>query len=275
MFRQIVGQDHAIEIMKIAIANDRVAQAYLFHGNDGVGKFLSALYFGMALNCFSAGEYRPCGVCTSCRKFLNLDHPDFIYVFPTPTMKLTASGEIKDAQAFREYESYIDNKKNTPWKDYFFSSAVEIRKESIMMLQKRLELSISEANYRICIIEDADKMNINTANAFLKTLEEPPANTVIIMITERHNVLLPTIISRCQAIYFNPLSRKDTEHILRDRFDAESVKARTASLMANGNLKTAIRIVEDRSSPNRQMAVQMLEFASAKQEYSCAKLQKG
>ncbi|MDZ4122323.1 MAG: DNA polymerase III subunit delta', partial [Candidatus Cloacimonadaceae bacterium] len=158
MFRQIIGQDHALGLFKSAMANDRVAQAYLFHGNDGVGKFITALYFGMALNCFSAGEFRPCGVCTSCRKFLNLDHPDFIYIFPTPNMKMSTSGEIKDAQAYKEYESFIENKKNTPWKDFFFSSSAEIRKESIMMLQQRLELSISEASYRICIIEDADKM---------------------------------------------------------------------------------------------------------------------
>ncbi|MDZ4120865.1 MAG: hypothetical protein U1C33_00495, partial [Candidatus Cloacimonadaceae bacterium] len=71
---------------------------------------------------------------------------------------------------------------------------------------------------------------------------------------------------RCQAIYFNPLSRKDIEHILRDKFDAESAKARTASLIANGNMKTAIRIADQKSSLNRQIAIQILDMAWQKHE---------
>ncbi len=253
-------------MLQNAIINDRVAQAYLFHGNDGVGKFITALYFGMALNCFSAGEYRPCGVCDSCRKFLTFEHQDFIYLFPTPNYKMTVSGEIKDAQAYKEYQQYVSNKKETPWKQHFFSASTEIRKESIMMLQQRLELSIHEANYRICIIEGADQMNPSTANAFLKTLEEPPQKTIIILITERLSMLLPTILSRCQTLYFNPLSRSNIEHILTQKFDVDTAMARTSALIANGNLKTAIRLAEENTSQNRQVAIEMLEQAFRKQD---------
>lgn len=266
MFRQIIGQDHAIGLLTGAIANERVAQAYLFHGSDGVGKFITALYFGMALNCYSAGEFRPCGVCTSCHKFLSFDHQDFIYLFPTPNLKMNAAGEIKDAALYKEYENYIENKKSKPWHEFFFSTSAEIRKESIMMLQQRLELSIHEANYRICIIENADQMNQPTANAFLKTLEEPPKNTIIILITERISMILPTVLSRCQSVYFNPLSRGHIESILRDKFDIDTPKARTAALIANGNLKTAIRIAEEKTSYNRQMAIEILDLVYRKQE---------
>ncbi len=266
MFRNILGQDHAVDLLKNAISNNRVAQAYLFHGNDGVGKFVTALYFGMALNCYSAGEYRPCGVCESCRKFLSFEHQDFIYIFPTPNYKMSNAGEIKDSQSYNEYQSYMDNKKNTPWKPFFFASSAEIRKESMMMLQQRLELSIHEASYRICIIEGADQMNQSTANAFLKTLEEPPQRTVLILITERLSMLLPTIQSRCQTLYFNPLARSTIEQILQDRFDINPVTSKTASLIANGNLKTAIRLAEENTSENRQMAIDLLQMAANNQD---------
>ena len=107
MFRNIKGQAGALKILKLALENNRVAQAYLFHGSDGVGKFTTALYFGMALNCLSKSEFRPCGVCASCRKFMALDHPDLIYLFPTPNLGLNLDGEITKSEFIPEYAGYI------------------------------------------------------------------------------------------------------------------------------------------------------------------------
>jgi len=99
MFRNIKGQAGALKILKLALENNRVAQAYLFHGSDGVGKFTTALYFGMALNCLSKSEFRPCGVCASCRKFMALDHPDLIYLFPTPNLGLNWTAKSPKANS--------------------------------------------------------------------------------------------------------------------------------------------------------------------------------
>ncbi len=266
MFRQILGQDHAVQLLNKAVLNDRVAQGYLFHGTDGVGKYTTALYFAMALNCLSASEFRPCGICASCHKFLAYEHPDFIYIFPTPNFKVSSNGEIKDSASLAEYERYIDLKRKAPWTDFTWSGATEIRKESIMMLQHRLDLSIHEAKYRVCIIEGADQMNPSTANAFLKTLEEPPDNTVIILITERLPALLPTILSRCQTLYFNPLPRKIIESMLQKKVDVENAMLRTASLISNGNFKTAFRIASDDKSEQRFMAKTFLELACSGRE---------
>ncbi|MDD2331215.1 MAG: DNA polymerase III subunit [Candidatus Cloacimonetes bacterium] len=266
MFRKIRGQTRAIQLLNNAISHDRIAQAYLFHGREGVGKFMTAFYFGMALNCLSSSEYRPCGVCASCHKFLAFEHPDFIYLFPTPNYKISPTGEIKDGSSLKEYEAYLSNKRESPWKTFFFPGSTEIRKESIMMLQHRLNLSIHEAAYRICLIEDADQMNQATANAFLKTLEEPPQRTVIILVTQRLSVLLPTIVSRCQLVYFNPLPRSVMESILIESFAVDPPTARTASLIADGNLKTSIRIAQESSSENRELALKLLSLAAYDKE---------
>jgi len=262
MFRKIKGQDHTIDLLRKAIENKRIAQAYLFHGADGVGKFMTALYFGMAVNCYGLEELRPCGVCASCHKFLSLEHPDFVYVFPTPNYEMTPDGEIKKPEKLKQYQAYLQNKAHSPWVDFFFKEGTEIRRDVIAMLINRLELSIHEAEYRIVIIEDADQMNIQAANAFLKNLEEPPANTIIILITERLQMILPTILSRTQPIYFKPLSRGVIESILADQFDTSASVARTAARISAGNLKTAIRIASETTSASRDWAFEIMDFAA-------------
>ena len=100
MFSKIKGQDKAISILQRAIENDKIANSYLFYGPDGVGKFTTALYFGMALNCHAILENRPCGLCPSCLKFLAYSHLDMVYVFPFPKESgrndISLEGEIKD-----------------------------------------------------------------------------------------------------------------------------------------------------------------------------------
>lgn len=262
MFRNIKGQSSALQILKLALENDRIAQAYLFHGSDGVGKFTTALYFGMALNCLAKSEFRPCGVCSSCRKFLALDHPDLLYIFPTPNLGLNLDGEITKTEYKSEYEGYIRNKIETPWEDHQFSANIMIRKESMSWLIKRLSLSSYEASHRVCIIEDADSMNTETSNAFLKTLEEPPENTVIILITNNLSRLLPTIISRCQPVHFQPVTPSVMEAILRDNFNVSPELARTASHIADGSVKRAIHFAHNESSELRERAFEILEMAA-------------
>ena len=262
MLQKIKGQENALELLNKAIENDRIAQAYLFYGSDGVGKFTAALNFGMAVNCLATSELKPCGKCDACHKFLQLEHPDFVYLFPTPNLNLSAEGEIKNTEAQKSYEAYLQNKINTPWKDFFFKESTEIRKESIALLNKRLELSIHEAKYRIVIIEDADMMNNATANAFLKTLEEPPERTIIILITERLPLILPTILSRTQPVYFKPLTRSVIEEILINEFEINSAFARSASRICAGNLKTAIRIASESESLSSNWAFEIFSLAA-------------
>lgn len=266
MFRQIKGQEHALKILQLAMDNDRISQAYLFHGADGVGKFTTALYFGMAVNCLSKSEFRPCGVCSSCRKFLAFDHPDFIYVFPTPNLQMNSEGEFKTGEGQKQYAAFIRNKRKTPWNDHYFKSAVEIRRDNITYLTRRLDLSIYEANYRICIIEDADEMNIPTANAFLKTLEEPPRDTLIFLLTSHLSLLLPTIISRCQPVYFPPLSPSVIEGILRDKFNVSSDTARMAAKIADGSVKRAVKLTQSDASAIRDHAFEIVQMAAAEQD---------
>jgi len=258
MFNEIKGQDKAIRMLLNSIKNNRIAQAYLLHGPEGVGKFTTALFFGMAINCLSAEIKRPCGICVSCKKYLDLSHPDLSYIFPTPNIKLTESGDM-NSQAINEYATYIENRKNTPWQKIYFSTNAEIRKGSIEILQKKLEFTQREGRYRFCIIEDADEMNPNTANSFLKTLEEPPDNTVLVLLTSNIQSMLATVVSRCQLVFFQPLSNKTIEEILISKHHLDKQSARTYSKVSNGNLEHATRLALDNKHESRKLMITFIE----------------
>jgi DNA polymerase-3 subunit delta' len=265
MFRDIKGQDKAIRLLNNAIRHDRISQAYLFHGPEGVGKFTAALYFGMALNCVARSDKRPCGSCVSCIKYLDLSHPDFSYIFPTPNIKTKEDGEMKN-QSITEYLSYLDKRKTAPWEKMYFTGSTLIRKESMETLQKKFEFTQREGKYRICIIEEADEMNPSTANSFLKTLEEPPENTIIILLTTKVQSLLPTIVSRCQQVFFQPLSYKIIEEILISRFLIDKQIAKTYSRIANGNLGQAIRLTKDTKHESRNLMIALVKAAMHKDD---------
>jgi len=260
MFKQIIGQDRVIRLLRRTITNHKVAQAYLFYGPDGVGKLTTALYYGMALNCHAVIDKRPCGVCPSCHKFLELEHPDLIYLFPTPVINFTKDGEVIEKKAYDEYLTYLESRKQTPWRKHYFSTNAEIRIEMVRTMEQRLELTIHEAQYRLCLIEDADQMNDNSYSAFLKTLEEPPPNTVIILTTSNLNRVLPTIVSRCQPICFGAISADLIARHLTSRFQVEPVLAKSLSRICNGNLELAIRLSEQNEDEARVQLFNIIEY---------------
>ncbi len=182
MFRKIKGQNKAIDILSRTIEEDKVANSYLFHGPEGVGKFTTALLFGMALNCNSVKAKRPCGICPSCRKFLTFSHPDFVFIFPTPKLDMSLNGDIKSNKILEEYKAYIQNKIEAPWQEFHFSANVGIRIESIRMLEHRIKLSPNEAVKKIYIIEKAELKE--TKQEKVKTQPEPEQ---VIEITDTSN----------------------------------------------------------------------------------------
>ena len=118
LFNKIKGQERALNILRTGISNNTFAQSYLYYGPEGVGKFTTALYFAMAINCESSHEFRPCGDCRSCKTIVKFNHPDITYIFPIPNMQITEEGEFKKNDKVKEYREFIQNRIETPWKKY-------------------------------------------------------------------------------------------------------------------------------------------------------------
>ncbi len=203
-FGQIEGQDGAAAILRSAMRSGRLAHAYLFFGPEGVGKRLTALTLAKAMNCQSPpGSGESCENCASCHKINSSNHADVIVVEP--------QGDV-------------------------------IKIDQIRELQRRLRFRPLEGGKRVCILESADGLNDAAANALLKTLEEPPDETHLFLLTSRPYRLLPTILSRCQWVKFKPLSVENIVQILQRAHSWPEERAYFLAALAGGSVSKALTL---------------------------------
>jgi DNA polymerase III subunit delta' len=174
-FTRLLGQERAKRLLRRSLATGRIPHAYLFRGPDGVGKALFARGLAAALDCAGQPPGRACGHCPSCRKFLAGSHPDYLVLRPD-------KGALK-----------IDQ---------------------IRRLTRELSYPPYQSQRRVVVVEDAHTMRREAANSLLKTLEEPPADNLLILTADGSREIMPTLLSRCQVIPFVPLSVVETTSIL-------------------------------------------------------------
>jgi len=190
-FGKIIGHTRQIRILRSALKARRLPHAYLFEGPDGIGKRRVALALAQAIQCTRQDD-NACGLCESCRKVEEHTHPDVWWVEP---------------------------EKNA------------IRIDVIRQLQRDMNFEPLEGSGRVIIVDEADTMLHNAANAMLKTLEEPPGASTMVLITSRPQQLLPTIVSRCQRLAFGPLTKEMASQVIaRQIGDDPGIVALLASL---------------------------------------------
>ena len=202
------------QLKKIAVSH-RLGSAYLFHGPSGSGKEYIATKFAQMLNCEKQiGSI--CRNCPSCKRSEILQHENINLVFPLPVMKK------KSVDSMDEFEKSnvdiitdsIKKKASNPFHKIQLPNANRILIQSIRLLRRTLYLKTQNVGRKIVLVFDAHLLNSGqgeAANAFLKILEEPPSNTTIILVTDYMELLLPTILSRCQKIAFSKLNNEYLE----------------------------------------------------------------
>jgi DNA polymerase-3 subunit delta' len=219
-FSAIAGQEHAVSTLRSALQSGQLHHAYLFGGPEGVGKELTARTFAQAANC-QRGDGDACGECSSCRRFESRNHPDVIFVLPE-------AEQIARGWAGRS--------------DFEGTPSREIKIGQVRRLQERLWLKALEARRRFVLIACAEAMNAQAQNALLKTLEEPPEGTTLILVSSAPHGLLPTIRSRCLKIDFGPLPLDlIAERVLASR-KTDLPTARLCAALAGGSLSAALAL---------------------------------
>ncbi len=227
---QLAGHDWATTLLADAIRQERVGHAYLLTGPDQIGKTSLARLVAQTLNCEAAPEERPCGACRACRLIAADRHPDVRLVTP----------EVNDR------------------------GALSIKIDQIRELQQALSLSAYEARHKVAIIERFDATSIGAANAFLKTLEEPPPGVVLLLTAAEADSLLSTIVSRCRTIHLRPVPAAAIDDLLQTRFDAPPDRATLLAHMAAGRPGWAIvALQDDRYLDERNSQLEMLNQALA------------
>lgn len=261
---EIIGQPRAVEALKRTVASDRVAHAYLFYGPDGVGKRAVALEFARTLLCEGRGD-EACEKCLSCNKVNRMIHPDVHVMFPHPKdadthdiaerLKLL----VEDKYATIDYirRPSLADPEATSNKQAFYSVS-RIHEE----IRRAMSFKPVEGRYKIAILTDAHLLRTEASNAFLKRLEEPTPQTVFILTTARPDRLLPTILSRCQRIRFDPLSSDSIEAALIERKGLERSRAATLARMGAGSFSRAIELAENEELMSmRQLVLEFFRLA--------------
>jgi DNA polymerase III subunit delta' len=212
-WHNILGHAWAVALLAGDIRHGRVGHAYLITGPQQIGKTTLARAFAQALNCTADAAERPCGNCRACRLIAADHHPDVRLV--TPEISGRGKATLRIAQ--------------------------------IRELLQALNLSAYEARAKVAILKQFDAANANAANAFLKTLEEPPPNVVLILTATDADTLLPTIASRCRTVALRPLPAPLIEESLMTRWQVRAEEARLLAHLADGRLGWAVRASQDGS----------------------------
>lgn len=229
-FDRVIGQKLAVEHLQNALRTRHVSQAYLIHGEKGVGKKMLALSFAAALVCESPqerdGVLEPCGQCHACLQILSGSHPD--------VMMVTAE------------RAGVTTKTRT--------LGVQLSR----FVQADVAVKPYEAEWKIYIVPEADRLNIQAQNALLKTLEEPPAYAVFLLLAENLSVFLPTILSRCVTIPLHPSSKAALTEYLQQQ-GKPGQKAEFYAELSHGNPGRCMALCEEELENYLQETTRFLE----------------
>ncbi|MBN2669395.1 MAG: hypothetical protein JXR60_09205 [Bacteroidales bacterium] len=241
-FEQVIGQETIKSKLKQLVRKNRLSHAILLHGGEGVGKKALALALAQYIVCEQANENDACGVCPACKKAQKLIHPDIHFIFPV----------IKDGSTKAISDSYLEK-----WREYvkvnpYFTypdwnqaigdgkKASSIYVDESSEIIKKLNYKPFEAEYKVMIIWLAEKMNVQTANKLLKTLEEPSNNTLLLLIAENTDYMLSTILSRVQQIKIPPIAGEDLKPYLTENYEADEDQINFAIHYGKGNFSKTV-----------------------------------
>ena len=244
----VLDQERVVDTLRHALAQDRVAHAYLLHGPNGVGKRAVAYEMARALQCPEQDE-EACDACPACRKTRRMVHPDVHVHLPHPWSDEADRDEEDMGTRIRRLGenpyAVIDYMRRPSLSDPSETSNQQVYYRIDQVRQdviQPMSLARGEGQYKVNILLDAEKMREEAANAFLKLLEEPPPQTVFLLTTNRPEQLLPTILSRCQRLRFDPLLPETIEQALVERDEMEPDAASMLARMADGSYSQALEL---------------------------------
>ncbi len=236
MLDSLTGNERVKKLLRKMLTAGRVPGAMLFTGEEGIGKKLFALELARALNCRHLQGVEACGTCPVCKRISHFNYPQSDDADDWIPIIRTDHGDVGMVVAPKRV----------------------LRVEQMRQIEVEANFRPFEGKARVFLIDDADKLNDASSNALLKVLEEPPATSHIILITARPAMLLPTILSRCQAIRFSPLSVEEIEqHLLSNKLAAGG-EARLLARCASGSIGRALKEDVESYKGHRETMLQVL-----------------
>ncbi|MBI5404394.1 MAG: hypothetical protein HY959_13475 [Ignavibacteriae bacterium] len=265
MWSNIIGQERVKKILKNIYSSNKISHAYIFYGKEGTGKDATAIEFAKLINCENkTGESEACDICTSCRQISTLNSSMFKFITALPSGKKETSEDDNPVNTLRDddYEIFLEEFGRKSKDNYYkisIPNANDIKISSIRQIKKEIYLTGERGKKKIFLISNSDQMNPQSSNAFLKILEEPPGDALIILTTSRLNAMLPTITGRCQKIRFDAIKKEDlTKFILNFRSELKLSDAELYADISDGSILKCKSIIDSYFLELREKMIEML-----------------
>jgi len=236
--------------LQFALEKNKLAHAYLFYGSEGTGKEAVALELAKLLNCEDE-QSKPCNKCNACNKINKLNHPDVKYIFP-----------VASKWKPEDITKRINNKSENIFAPINQEGVTNISIDKIRELKNETKYPPYESKQKVYIITETDKMNRESANSFLKLLEEPPDYLTIVLITSSKNALLDTIRSRCRSIYFPVLSNDELVEVVK-KYHPIDERISKVIKFSQGNLKKIFGSLDEDYESKQQFVLKFLRAAAS------------
>ncbi|MEM7107990.1 MAG: DNA polymerase III subunit delta [Bacteroidota bacterium] len=257
-FGEIEGLAEVKGKLVTAVQNGKIPHTQLFMGKKGSPNLAMALSYTTFLNCESPEEGDSCGSCASCSKISKHVHPDVHFVFPVSSTKNITGKDVVSTSFLKNWRSFLTENPFGDLNQWVTSfggedKQVNISKEESRQIVKSLSLKAFEAKYKVMIIWLPEFMHPSAANGILKILEEPPEKTVFLLVSNDHEKLLSTILSRTQIVTIPKFTDQELCAILVKRYHLEVNQAEQLAHIADGDLNAAVRFMGNAENDNHQL----------------------
>lgn len=266
-FQDLIGQEAPIRKLQDAVQQNRLPHALLLTGPAGVGELPLALALAQYVNCLNPQAGDSCGSCSNCIKINKAIHPDLKFILPIISKKVSGKQVLSDEHMDLFREQFLQNPYLTPssWQQALGgeSKQLMISVHEIREMKRSIFLKAFEARYKVIIVWQADRINKQGANAFLKLLEEPPDQTLFILTTSRPDHLINTILSRCQRLPLQRIPKEKIQQFLEKQKGRDSGIAEEAASLAEGSIGNAQELLEERTQSLSQTYIHWLRAVYA------------
>jgi DNA polymerase-3 subunit delta' len=265
-FKDIVGQAELKAHLVQEVNEDKISHAQMFLGRPGFGGLPLALAFIQYLFCEQKTAQDSCGVCSSCRKVMELQHPDIHFSFPVVlAIDKKSDAFIKDWRAQVKESPYFNLNQWTARIDDKGRKPIIGTEESQEIIRK-LTLKSYEGGYKVMVIWMAEEMNSTCANKLLKILEEPPARTLFLLLSESQDQLLPTILSRTQLVKISRIALDDVAQYIQQKKQLDSSLSISIAAQAEGDLIETLDLLgaHEEKDTNRELFIQLMRVCYKK-----------
>lgn len=282
-FSNVIAQHRVKTMLSGALKEQAIAHAYCFYGEEGIGKDALAIAFAQILNCSNPrtmpdGIIDACEECKNCLDAKRLEHPNLMFITALPAGKVNAKTEDSPLLQLSDdmleiYKQEMILKAEDPYQTISIPNAQTIRIASIREIKKQVKMSATQGGRRVFIISQADRMNMEAANAFLKTLEEPHENITFILTTSKKDALPQTILSRCQQVYCDLLPNTDLIDALCEKHGISRSEAQLIEAFAQGSYGRALSFMNEDIQSMRSDIIDVLRSALKRKHYRLELLQ--